>query len=78
LPIAAIAALITITGAWPVVFGGAAAPVVPRWTGWTSPALLIVAQACGVVAIGLVVTAISSTRRPVAVARPAEPPPLAG
>jgi hypothetical protein len=67
LPIAAIAALFTITGGWPIVVGGEAAPVVPRWTGWTSPALLIVAQGCGVVALGMFVSAItraiSSIRR---------------
>jgi hypothetical protein len=58
LPLAALAALLTATGAWPIVFGGDAAPVVPRWTGWTSPTLLIVAQGLGVVAIALLATAV--------------------
>jgi hypothetical protein len=58
LPLAALAALVTVTGAWPIVFGGDAAPIVPRWTGWTSPMLLIVAQGLGVVALALLATAV--------------------
>ncbi len=58
LPIAAVIALITATGAWPIVFGGDAAPIVPRWTGWLSPALLMVAQGLGVVASALLATAV--------------------
>lgn len=58
LPIAAVIALVTATGAWPIVFGGDAAPIVPRWTGWLSPALLMVAQGLGVAASALLATAV--------------------
>ena len=58
LPLAALAALFTATGAWPILVGGDAAPIVPRWTAWTSASLLMVGQALGVVAIALLATAV--------------------
>jgi hypothetical protein len=57
LPVAALAALFTVTGAWPIVFGGDAAPIVPRWTGWTSPMILVIAQALAVAALALLASA---------------------
>ena len=58
LPIAAVAALFTATGAWSIVVGGEATPIVPRWTGWTSAVMVMAAQAMGVVAIALLATAV--------------------
>lgn len=51
LPIAAAAAVITATGAWPAVFGEPIAPVVPRYTAWLSPLLLMVAHGAAAVAL---------------------------
>ena len=51
LPLAAVAAVITATGAWPAVFGDEIAPVVPRYTAWMSPLLLMVAHGAAAVAL---------------------------
>ena len=51
LPLAAVAAAITATGAWPAVFGEHVAPVVPRYTAWLSPLLLMVAHGAAAVAL---------------------------
>jgi hypothetical protein len=53
LPIAALAACLTVTGAWPAVFGAEQAPVVPRYTAWTSPVTLMVAHGAAAVALGV-------------------------
>jgi hypothetical protein len=58
LPLAALAALLTATGAWPILFGGETTPIVPRWTGWASAVMVMAAQAMGVVAIALLATAV--------------------
>lgn len=53
LPIAVAAALVTASGAWPVLLGQEIAPVVPRYTAWMSPALLMVAHGAAVVALAV-------------------------
>jgi hypothetical protein len=58
LPVAALVALLIATDAWAIVAGGETAPIVPRWTAWTSAVLLMVAQAMGVVALALLATAV--------------------
>jgi hypothetical protein len=55
LPIAAAASVISACSAWPVVIGDDIAPVVPRFTAWTSPLLLITAH--GALAVALAVLA---------------------
>jgi hypothetical protein len=58
LPIAAAAAVITACGAWPAVFGEQIAPVVPRYTAWLSPMLLIVAHGSAAVALAGLATLV--------------------
>jgi hypothetical protein len=53
LPIAATAAVLTVTGAWLSVFGADIAPVVPRYTAWMSPMLLMTAHGVAAVALGV-------------------------
>jgi len=55
LPIAAAASVLSACGGWPVVMGNDIAPVVPRFTAWMSPLLLITAH--GALAIALAVLA---------------------
>lgn len=71
LPLAAAAAVITACGAWPAVFGEHIAPVVPRYTAWLSPILLMVCHGAAAVALAGLATLVrpSSDR----FARP-EPP----
>ena len=58
LPIAAAAAIITACGAWPAVFGEPVAPVVPRYTAWMSPILLMVAHGAAAVALAGLATLV--------------------
>ena len=58
LPIAAAAAVLTACGAWPAVFGEQIAPVVPRYTAWMSPMLLIVAHGAAAVALAGLATLV--------------------
>jgi hypothetical protein len=58
LPIAAAAAAITATGAWPAVVGGHVAPVVPRYTAYLSPILLMVAHGAAAVALAGLATLV--------------------
>ncbi len=53
IPLAALAAAITACGAWPAVLGAEVAPVVPRYTAWLSPLVLMVAHGCAAVALGI-------------------------
>ena len=55
IPLAAAAAALTACGAWPAVFGEELAPVVPRYTAYMSPLLLMAAH--GAAAVGLAVLA---------------------
>ena len=52
LPFAAAAAAITASGAWGAVFGEEIAPVVPRFTAWLSPLILLAALGAAAVALG--------------------------
>lgn len=71
LPIAAVAAAITACGAWPAVFGEDIAPVVPRYTAYLSPILLMVAHGCAAVALAGLATLVRPRSDRSA---PAEPP----
>ncbi len=55
LPLAVMAAVITTAGAWSAAFGVEVAPVVPHFSAWTSPIVLMVAHGAG--AVGLAVLA---------------------
>ncbi len=55
LPFAVLAAILTIAGAWGAAFGAKVAPVVPHFTAWMSPIMLMVAHGAG--AVGLAVLA---------------------
>ncbi|MFT3692003.1 MAG: alkaline phosphatase family protein [Kofleriaceae bacterium] len=60
LPIGAVAAAMTASRAWPLVFGLEFAPVVPHVTAWLSPLILITAQGCGVVGLALLARSVRS------------------
>ncbi|CAN5709425.1 hypothetical protein BH11MYX1_BH11MYX1_42900 [soil metagenome] len=51
LPFAAVAAAISASGAWPLLLGRDLAPVVPHFTAWLSPLILMAAQGAAVVAL---------------------------
>lgn len=51
LPFAAVAAAISASGAWPLLLGRAVAPVVPHFTAWLSPLILMAAHGAAVVAL---------------------------
>jgi hypothetical protein len=57
-PFAAMAAVITAAGAWGALFGADTAPVVPRYTAWLSPLILLAAHGAGAVAAGAAAVAI--------------------
>jgi hypothetical protein len=58
LPVAAAAAVLTACGAWPTVLGADVAPVVPRYTAWMSPILLMVAHGAAAVALAGLATLV--------------------
>ncbi|MGE0551156.1 MAG: hypothetical protein AB7O24_12660 [Kofleriaceae bacterium] len=70
-PVAATAAVLTACGAWPAMFGAEVAPVVPRYSAWVSPLLLMVSQGALAVALGVLASLVPRWfgRR-----EPAEPP----
>jgi hypothetical protein len=71
LPVAAAASVITVTGAWPALFGAEVAPVVPRFTAYMSPLVLMVAHGAAAVALAVLARLV----RPMFGRRaPAEPP----
>ena len=53
LPLATAAAAITAAGAWPTLLGAELAPVVPRFTAWASPLLLLAAHGAAAVGLGV-------------------------
>ncbi len=71
LPFAAVAACVTAAGAWDALVGDRTAPVVPYFTAWMSPLLLVAAHGAAVVALAVLATSVhrSFYRR-----APAEPP----
>ena len=62
LPAAITLAVALVTGALPLLVGDVVCPVVPRWTGWLSPLLLMMSTGLGVA--GLVVLASAALPRP--------------
>jgi hypothetical protein len=69
-PIAAAAAALTACGAWSAVLGAEVAPVVPRFTAYTSPLLLMASHGAAAVALAALATLV----RP-GFGRPAPPEP---
>ncbi|MGE5181830.1 MAG: alkaline phosphatase family protein [Acidobacteriota bacterium] len=63
LPFAAVAADATACGAWPALLGAHVAPVVPHFTAWLSPLLLVTAHGCAAVALALVARAVAARLR---------------
>ena len=53
LPIGALVAALIVTGGWRVVLGQDVAPVVPRFTAWLSPLVLIAAHGMAAVALAV-------------------------
>lgn len=58
LPFAAVCACITATGAWASLAGEPVAAVVPRFTAWLSPLLLVVAHGSAAVALAALATSV--------------------
>lgn len=71
LPVAAVAAALTAAGAWPTLLGAEVAPVVPRYTAYCSPLLLIAAHGALAVALGVLARLV---RPPSAPRAPTAPP----
>ncbi len=71
LPFAAVAACVSAAGAWGALLGEPTAPVVPYFTAWMSPLLLVAAHGSAAVALAVLATSVhrSFGRR-----APAEPP----
>jgi hypothetical protein len=71
LPVGVVVAALTVTRGWPVLVAAHVAPVVPRFTAWASPLILIAAHGLGVVGLVVLGTSVRSAfdRR-----RPPEPP----
>jgi hypothetical protein len=53
LPLGALVASFIVTGAWRVLLGQDVAPVVPRFTAWMSPLVLLLAHGMAAVALGV-------------------------
>ena len=70
LPIAAMCAAFTVTRAWMPLFGAYEAPVVPRFTAWASPLILMAAHGLMAVALAVLGTIARS-----AFGRPSRPEP---
>ncbi len=58
LPLATAAAVVTAAAAWPTVMGAEIAPVVPRFTAWMSPLILIAAHGSAAVALGVLAISV--------------------
>lgn len=57
-PLAMAAAALTVSGAWSAVFGAEVAPVVPRFTAYTSPLLLMASHGAAAVALAALATIV--------------------
>jgi hypothetical protein len=75
LPFAAVAAAVTASGAWDALVGDPSAPVVPYFTAWMSPLLLVAAHGAAAVALAVLATSVhrSFGRRAPAEPRRTEP-----
>jgi hypothetical protein len=60
MPAAAVAAAVTVCGAWPLLVGADSAPVVPLFTAALSPLLLILAHGCAAVALAVLGRCVQS------------------
>jgi hypothetical protein len=60
LPLGVLASVITVCGAWAAFAGAEVAPVVPRFTAWMSPLILIVAHGMAAVALAVLGTLVRS------------------
>jgi hypothetical protein len=60
LPVCALIATITVCGAWPTLVGAEVAPVVPRFTAWLSPLVLITAHGAAAVALAVLARLVRS------------------
>jgi hypothetical protein len=60
LPLAALAAAITACGGWPSMFGAEVAPVVPHYTAFVSPLLLVTAHGAAAVALAVLARTVRS------------------
>ncbi len=69
-PLAAAAGALTIAGAWPALLGAEVAPVVPRFTAWASPLLLIAAHGAAAVALGVLASVVRRSSDPAAASAP--------
>jgi hypothetical protein len=63
LPIAAAASAISACSAWPAVWGESIAPVVPRFTAWMSPLVLIAAHGALAVALAIIASLVRQAVR---------------
>lgn len=59
-PLGTLAALLIVTGGWRVLIGQEVAPVVPRFTAWLSPVVLIAAHGMAAVALAVLAAAARS------------------
>jgi len=78
LPVAALAAVFTVTRAWPALFGADVAPVVPRFTAWMSPLILIAAHALAVAGLAVLGRSVQRAFGPPAPPEPPRNAPAAG
>jgi hypothetical protein len=60
LPYATLAAALAVCGAWPVLVGAEVAPVVPTFTAWLSPLVLIAAHGSAAVALAVLGRSVRS------------------
>jgi hypothetical protein len=60
LPLCATIATITVCGAWPTIVGAEVAPVVPRFTAWLSPLVLVTAHGAAAVALAVLARLVRS------------------
>lgn len=64
LPALGTLAVLVACGGESMLWGGAPCPVVPRWTGWLSPLMLMASAAAAVAALVLLATAVLSSSGP--------------
>ncbi len=64
LPALGTLAVLVACGGAPLLWGDAVCPIVPFWTGWLSPLLLLLSAASGVAALVLLATAVLSASGP--------------
>ena len=78
LPACAAIATITVCGAWPTIVGAEVAPVVPRFTAWLSPLVLVTAHGAAAVALAVLARLVRSAFDRRSPAEPSRTAPAAG